>query len=209
MADNHGHQGTRKVDVEIVKTEVKVPRDKVENLDSHAQLMDDSIQDIHNTLIPDIEGNQSRRKRTLKVGVRGPKMEFVDEWVFFEKTLEIPKELIEKCCFMPCIGYQEKKEKRKIVVRFNSLIDRDDVLAAGMKLTRGSGESILQGHGDEVAQRPKGRDEYQRHDFDDRNDRGNYNMQPIGPPKVKLKPEPSLERIVGRNPHFEDCAELG
>ncbi|VDI77193.1 Hypothetical predicted protein [Mytilus galloprovincialis] len=30
-------------------------------------------------------------------------------------------------------------------------------------------ESILQGHGDEVDQRHKGRDEYQRHDFDDRN----------------------------------------
>ncbi|CAG2237023.1 unnamed protein product [Mytilus edulis] len=44
-------------------------------------------------------------------------------------------------------------------------------------------ESILQGYGDELDQRHKGRDEYQGHDFDDRNERGNHNMQPNGPPK--------------------------
>ncbi|CAC5410330.1 unnamed protein product [Mytilus coruscus] len=72
-------------------------------------------------------------------------------------------------------------------------------------------ESILQGHGDEIAQRPKGRDEYQRHDFDDRNDRGNHNMQPIGPPKVTLKPEPFSGKDCWEEylSHFEDCAELG
>ncbi|CAC5369859.1 unnamed protein product [Mytilus coruscus] len=48
-------------------------------------------------------------------------------------------------------------------------------------------ESILQGHGDEIAQRPKGRDEYQRHDFDDRNDRGNHNMQTNWPTKASLR----------------------
>ncbi|CAG2230346.1 unnamed protein product [Mytilus edulis] len=72
-------------------------------------------------------------------------------------------------------------------------------------------ESILQGHGDEVDQRHKGRDEYQRHDFDDRNGRGNHNMQPIGPPKVTLKPEPFSGKDCWEEylSHFEDCAELG
>ncbi|CAG2237013.1 unnamed protein product [Mytilus edulis] len=63
-------------------------------------------------------------------------------------------------------------------------------------------ESILQGHGDEVDQ---------RHNFDDRNGRGNHNMQPIGPPKVTLKPEPFSGKDCWEEylSHFEDCAELG
>ncbi|VDI26280.1 Hypothetical predicted protein [Mytilus galloprovincialis] len=65
---------------------------------------------------------------------------------FFEETLEIPKERIEKMLFQAVHrlpGKESDKEKRKIIVRFNSLIDRDDVLAAGMKLKRGSGYSVV------------------------------------------------------------------
>lgn len=35
------------------------------------------------------------------------------------------------------------KEERKIILQFNSLIDRDEVLATGMKLKRGSGYRVV------------------------------------------------------------------
>ncbi|CAC5423110.1 unnamed protein product [Mytilus coruscus] len=151
--------------VEILKTEVKVLRDNVENLESHAKLMDDSIKDIHNTLLPDIEEKIStEEKERLKLehwglkwnlvisGVSGtplaemPKATDVYVRFPFEKTLEIPKERIEKMLFQAVHripGKKGDKEKRKIIVRFNSLIDRVEVLAAGMKLQRGSGYSVV------------------------------------------------------------------
>ncbi|CAG2215804.1 unnamed protein product [Mytilus edulis] len=142
-----------------------LPEDNVENLESHAKLMEDSIKDVHNTLLPDIEEKIStEEKERLKLeywgrkwnlvisGVRGspltemPKATDVYVRAFFEKTLEIPKERIEKMLFQAVHrlpGKESDKEKRKIIVRFNSLIDRDDVLAAGMKLKRGSGYSVV------------------------------------------------------------------
>ncbi|VDI31670.1 Hypothetical predicted protein [Mytilus galloprovincialis] len=152
-------------DVETLRTEVKVLRDNVENLESHAKLMEDSIKDVHNTLLPDIEEKIStEEKERLKLeywgrkwnlvisGVRGspltemPKATDVYVRSFFEKNLEITKERIEKMLFQAVHrlpGKESDKEKRKIIVRFNSLIDRDDVLAAGMKLKRGSGYSVV------------------------------------------------------------------
>ncbi|CAC5384656.1 unnamed protein product [Mytilus coruscus] len=84
-------------------------------------------------------------------------------------------------------------------INFRTERDIDDLGQGDQKHTDDSDrESILQGHGNEVAQRPKGRDEYQRHDFDERHDRGNPNMQPIGPPKVTHKPEPFSGKDIYR-----------
>ena len=66
-------------------------------------------------------------------------------------------------------------------------------------------ESNFGGHGDELAQRPKGRDDYNR------NERGYQNMQPLNPSQVTLKPEPYFGKDCWEEylSHFEDCAELG
>ena len=50
-------------DVGAVKSEVKGLKDIVDNLDAHAKLLDDSVQDIHNKLLPDIEKRISIMRR--------------------------------------------------------------------------------------------------------------------------------------------------
>ena len=151
-------------DVGAVKSEVKGLKDRVENLDAHAQLLEDSVQDIHNKLLPELEDKISKEeKERLKLEYWGRKWNLViggvdgtpynefpkvtDKAVraFFVDTLGIQKERIDGMMFQAVhrLSGGKDEKKRRIIVRFSSLIDRDEILAAGMKLQRGSGFSVV------------------------------------------------------------------
>jgi hypothetical protein len=88
-----------------------------------------------NVVIGDIEGTLNETLRVTEKKVRA----------FFETVLRMPTEetnyvLLQAVQRLPGGAYEQK---RRIIVRFNSLIVRDEMLAAAMKLKKGSGYSVV------------------------------------------------------------------
>lgn len=150
-------------DVQTVKADLCEVKERVDNLDAHQHLVNDNIEEITNRIVPRLEEEiNSEERERLKLQMWGRKWNLViggqegkpDEIPkatdvvvrgFLVKQLEFPQERVNAMLFQAVhrLPGGLDKNKRKIIVRFNNLIDRDDVLAAGMKLQRGSGTSIV------------------------------------------------------------------
>lgn len=87
-----------------------------------------------NVIIRGIEGTLKEQVRETESKVRG----FIKELFHLSPTLA-ESVIFQAVHRLP--GWVEGK--RSIIVRFVSLMDRDDVLEAGKKLTRGTGYSVV------------------------------------------------------------------
>lgn len=150
-------------EIDTVKHEIKATNARVDMLESHAQLADDQVRVINEQTVPNIEDKiEVEANERIRLELWGRKWNLVIGGIegtlseppretekkvraFFETSLNMSKEdanaiLLQAVHRLP--GGKDEK-KRRIIVRFNSLIVRDEILAAAMKFQRGSGYSIV------------------------------------------------------------------
>ena len=146
-----------------MKQEIKETNERVGVLESHAELVNDLIKTLNEETVPNLEDKLNeeanerirlelwRRKWNVVIGgIEGtlnetPRVTEKKVRAFFETVLRMPTEetiyvLLQAVHILPGGAYEQK---RRIIVRFNSLIVRDEMLAAAMKLKKGSGYSVV------------------------------------------------------------------
>lgn len=151
-------------DKEIQKVNHEMARisEKVNVLDSNAQLVNDDLQNIHNAVVPNLEETISdETKERLKLEIWGRKWNLVIGGIeggleekpretetkvrgFFQTMLRMSLDeansvLLQACHRLP--GGDEKK--RRVIIRLNSLMVRDEILSKAMKFQRGCGYSVV------------------------------------------------------------------
>jgi hypothetical protein len=149
-------------EIRTVKQEIKETNERVGVLESHAELVNDLIKTLNEETVPNLEDklNEEANER-IRLELWGRKWNIVisgiegtlnetprvteKKVIFFETVLRMPTEetnyvLLQAVHRLPGGTYEQK---RRIVVRFNSLIVRDEILAAAMKLKKGSGYSVV------------------------------------------------------------------
>ena len=136
--------------------------EKVSVLDSNAQLVNDDLQNIHSTVVPNLEETISdEKKERLKLEIWGRMWNLVISGIeggleekpretetkvrgFFQTMLrmslgESNSVLLQACYRLP--GGDEKK--RRVIIRLNSLMVRDEILSKAMQFQRGCGYNVV------------------------------------------------------------------
>ena len=148
-----------KFEVSKLSEEMKDVRKKVSQLETCAEYVTGEIKQIYDEKLPNIEGAiEDESKRRLELEWWGRKWNLVFRGIpgqLNEKPTEMDKVIREflvsklKLDDVSIMLFQAvhrlpsgPSEKRGIVVRFNSLIDRDRVFAAAVKLPKGSGYGV-------------------------------------------------------------------
>ncbi|CAG2244472.1 FNBP1 [Mytilus edulis] len=151
-------------EVEILKTKQAETERRVDIIENHNKFMNSELHAIHNTHIPNLESliekEQTERLkleiwgRKWNVEIKGVqvnpnhrKLSKVTETftkVFLKNTLNIPPESADNMLFTAVLRLPSGDEdRRSIMLRLSSLIDRDDILKAAIKLPPRSGYSIM------------------------------------------------------------------
>ena len=141
-------------EIRTVKQEIKETNERVGVLESHAELVNDLIKTLNEETVPNLEDKLNeeanerirlelwgRKWNVVISGIEGtlnetPRVTEKKVRAFFETVLRMPTEetnsvLLQAVHRLPGGAYEQK---RRIIVRFNSLIVRDEMLAAAMKL---------------------------------------------------------------------------
>jgi hypothetical protein len=141
-------------EIRTVKQEIKETNERVGVLESHAELVNDLIKTLNEETVPNLEDKLNeeanerirlelwgRKWNVVIGGIEGtlnetPRVTEKKVRAFFETVLRMPTEetnlvLLQAVHILPGGAYDQK---RRIIVRFNSLIVRDEMLAAAMKL---------------------------------------------------------------------------
>lgn len=150
--------------LEPVITRLSVVEKKIETIEGAIVYSNDEFKTLHETTIPDIdsklEGIKHERLklelwgrkwnvivRGIKTGLEYESPEATDKKFrcFMFEELKIARERINNMPFQAVHRLpKDKEDRRNIIVRFNSLIDRDHVLESAMKTLRaGSGFSVV------------------------------------------------------------------
>lgn len=150
-------------EIEKVKLEVKQTNERIDNLDSGMLMVNDQIRGIHEESIPNLEqkimdeaSDRTRlemwgRKWNLVIGgVPGnlqedPRATEHKIRMFFERTLKLKKGDSDAIILQAThrLPGGDDVNRKKIMVRFNNVHDRDDILSAGKALKKGSGYSVV------------------------------------------------------------------
>lgn len=151
-------------EVEMLKSKQKQVENRVEVIESHMELVNNEFQELHNKHIPNLESKIEKEEieRTKlelwghkwNVVIRGVSGERVDREFpkitqtlvrqFLHEVLKFPKERASSMLFTAVHRLPSGDEtKRNIILRLSSLIDRDDILVAAMKIPPGSGYSVM------------------------------------------------------------------
>ena len=150
-------------EVSVIKSEIAKTNNRVDVLESNAELVNDNLQNIHNNIVPNLEEKINEeanervrlelwgRKWNLVIGgINGtlnetPRITESRVRAFFVTSLGMPKEeaksiLLQAVHRLP--GGDDNK--RRIIVRFNSLMVRDEILSRAIRtLKRGCGFSVV------------------------------------------------------------------
>ncbi|CAC5394452.1 FNBP1 [Mytilus coruscus] len=151
-------------EVEILKTKQTETERRVDLIENHNEFMNSELHAIHNTHIPNLESLiEKEQTERLKLEIWGRKWNVVIRGVqgtpnhrelpkateaftraFLKNTLNIPPERADNMLFtavhrLPSGG----EDRRSIMLRLSSLIDRDDILKAAIKLPPRSGYSVV------------------------------------------------------------------
>lgn len=141
-------------EIRTVKQEIKETNERVGVLESHAELVNDLIKTLNEETVPNLEDKlDEEANERIRLELWGRKWNVVIGGIegtlnetlrvtekkvraFFETVLRMPTEetnfvLLQAIHILPGGAYDQK---RRIIVRFNSLIVRDEMLAAAMKL---------------------------------------------------------------------------
>ena len=147
-----------------VKSEIAGTNERVGVLEANAQLVNDSIQEIHGKTIPNLEekvSDEAKERIRLELwgrkwnlvlggidGTLGEKPRDTEKKVraFLVTTLRMPKEEVDSILLQAVhrLPGGADEDKRRIIVRFNSLIVRDEIFSLAMRaLKRGCGFSVI------------------------------------------------------------------
>ena len=141
-------------EIRTVKQEIKETNERVGVLESHAELVNDLIKTVNEETVPNLEdklNEEANERMRLELwgrkwnvvigGIEGtlnetPRVTEKKVRAFCETVLRMPTEethsvLLQTVHRLPGGAYEQKG---RIIVRFNSLIVRDEMLAAAMKL---------------------------------------------------------------------------
>ncbi|CAC5380210.1 unnamed protein product [Mytilus coruscus] len=152
-------------EVEMLKTKQTETERRVHYIENHNEFMNSELHAIHNTHIPNLESMIEREQtermkleiwgRKWNVVIRGvqgarikrelPKATEAFTRAFLKNTLNIPPECADNKLFTAVHRLPSGDEvRRSIMLRLSSLIDRDDILKAAIKLPPRSGYSVGQ-----------------------------------------------------------------
>lgn len=150
-------------EVEQVKNDLKITNERVDNLDSGILMVNDQIREILEVSIPNLEQKIAEeanerlrlemwgRKWNLVIGgipgnlQEDPRATEYKVRMFFEGPLKIPKEDVKALLLQAThrLPGGDDENRRRVIVRFDNLHDRDDILSAAMSLKKGSGYSVV------------------------------------------------------------------
>ena len=150
-----GEVNQLKVEVAGVKSEVKI-------LEARVTQNEEKINTINNVTMQEVADSMTSESRNrMKIDVWGRKWNLIIRGIdegsrelgrdtltkvksFFKDTLKVSDDILESMQFAACHRLPGGPDaKKNIIVRFVSLLDRDDVLALAMKLPAKSGYSVV------------------------------------------------------------------
>ena len=135
--------------------------EKVSVLDSNAQLVNDDLQNIHNTVVPNLEETISdEKKERLKLEIWGRMWNLVISGIeggfeekpretetkvrgFFQTMLRMSLGEANSVLLQACYRLPGGDEKKRRVIRLNSLMVRDEILSKAMQFQRGCGYNVV------------------------------------------------------------------
>ena len=148
--------------VEQIKLDVSEVKGRVAHLENFSKEAEVAIRTINESAIPNVCTKiENESKERLKLEILGRKWNLVIRGVdgeatergrvtldkvktFFKDVLKAPSESVDEIHFQACHRLPSGPEgKKNIIVRFCSLLDRDDILALAMKLPPKSGYSVV------------------------------------------------------------------
>ena len=148
--------------MESVRGEIQELKTNIREIESAVQNTSEDIQDIHEKTIPEIkESVSTERKERLRLEVWGRKWNLIIKGVegdtkeqprttercvraVLQDVLHIDSEHVQSILFQAAHRLPGGKQgKKNIIIRLNSLIDRDEILVAARKLPHGTGVSIF------------------------------------------------------------------
>lgn len=147
--------------LEKIHADVSQVQTRVTNLEAYREFTEESLRVLNEKTVPNLEEKiKGEEKERLKLENWGRKWNLVIRGVpggpketsretdrvvrrFLTDSLKLSQEEVTKMLFTAVHRLPSGDEKkRNIIVRFSSLIDRDEVLTKAMKLSRGSGFSV-------------------------------------------------------------------
>ncbi|VDI31602.1 Hypothetical predicted protein [Mytilus galloprovincialis] len=138
-------------EVEILKTKQTETERRVDLIENHNEFVNSELHAIHNTHIPNLEKIWGHKWNVVIRGVQGtpnqwelPKVTGAFTRVFLKNTLNIPPERADTMLFTAVHRLPSGDEdRRSIMLRLSSLIDRDDIQKAAIKLSPRSGYIVV------------------------------------------------------------------
>lgn len=153
------------IEIQDIKVQLNSVREKSAELENFMTYANQEFQTLHEKTIPDLEGKiEAESEERLKLELWGRKWNLVVKGItganaekpretdsvvrtFLTTTLKMPEEAVTAMPFQAVHrlpGGTSDSQTKNILVRFSSLIDRDEVLmAARTKIPRGTGYSVV------------------------------------------------------------------
>ena len=151
-------------EVETLRVKQELTEKKVEVMESSIEFFNTEVHDLHNKYLPNMEAKieaeqvertkleiWGRKWNVIIRGIKGavvnrefPKVTEVHVRSFLQDTLKFKKERADTMIFTAVHRLPSgEPDKRNIILRLSSLIDRDDILQAATRLEPGSGFSVV------------------------------------------------------------------